>query len=59
MKNFIAIIIGAVIFFVCACHLVPSHEPASVLQYWTYGMFFGLIIAACGVYGLKKQSDND
>lgn len=59
MKNFIAIIVGAIIFFVCAAHLVPSHEPASTLQWWTYGMFGGLIIAAAGVYGLKKQSDND
>lgn len=59
MKNLLAIIIGAIIFFVCATHLVPSHEPASVLQWWTYGMFGGLGIAAAGVYGLKKQSDEN
>lgn len=59
MKNLLAIIIGAIIFFVCVVHLVPSNEPASVLQWWAYGMFAGLIIAALGVYGLKNQSDND
>lgn len=59
MKNILAIIIGAIIFFVCATHLVPSHEPASTLQWWTYGMFGGLGIAAAGVYGLKKQSDEN
>ena len=59
MKNILAIIIGAIIFFVCATHLVPSHEPASTLQWWTYGMFAGLGIAAAGVYGLKKQSDEN
>lgn len=62
MKNLLAIlaiIIGAIIFFVCAVHLVPSHEPASTLQWWTYGMFVGLGIAAAGVYGLKKDSDNE
>lgn len=59
MKNLLAIIIGAIIFFVCVVHLVPSHEPASVLQWWTYGMFVGLGIAAAGVYGLKKQSDDN
>lgn len=62
MKNLLAIlaiIIGAVIFYVCATHLVPSHEPASTLQWWTYGMFGGLGIAAAGVYGLKKQSDEN
>ena len=55
MKNLLAIIIGAIIFFVCATHLVPSHEPASTLQWWTYGMFGGLGLAAAGVYGLKKR----
>lgn len=59
MKNILAIIIGAIVFFVCASHLVPSHEPASTLQWWTYGMFAGLGIAAAGVYGLKKQSDEN
>ena len=59
MKNLLAIIVGAIIFFVCATHLVPSHEPASTLQWWTYGMFAGLGIAAAGVYGLKKQSDEN
>ena len=59
MKNLLAIIIGAVIFFVCATHLVPSHEPASTLQWWTYGMFAGLGLAGIGVYGLKKDSDNE
>lgn len=59
MKNILAIIIGAIIFFVCATHLVPSHEPASTLQWWTYGMFGGLIIAVIGVYNLKKQSDKE
>ena len=59
MKNILAIIIGAIIFFVGATHLVPSHEPASTLQWWTYGMFAGLGIAAAGVYGLKKDSDNE
>ena len=39
MKNILAIICGAIVFFVCASHLVPSHEPASTLQWWTYGMF--------------------
>lgn len=62
MKNLaaiIAIIVGVAITIACATHLVPSHEPASTLQWWTYGMFGGLGIAAAGVYGLKKQSDND
>jgi cytosine/uracil/thiamine/allantoin permease len=59
MKNILAIIIGAIVFFVCASHLVPSHEPASTLQWWTYGMFAGLGLAAAGVYGLKKQSDEN
>ena len=59
MKNLLTIIIGVIIFFVCATHLVPSHEPASTLQWWTYGMFVGLGIAAAGVYGLKKDSDNN
>ena len=59
MKNLLTIIIGVIIFFVCAVHLVPSHEPASVLQWWTYGMFAGLGIAAAGVYGMKKQSDKN
>ena len=59
MKNLLIIIVGAIIFFVCATHLVPSHEPASTLQWWTYGMFGGLGIAAAGVYGLKKQSDEN
>lgn len=59
MKNLLTIIIGVIIFFVCAVHLVPSHEPASVLQWWTYGMFVGLAIAAAGVYGLKKDSDKE
>ena len=62
MKNLLAIlviIIGAVIFIICTTHLVPSNEPASVLQWWTYGMFAGLGIAAAGVYGLKKQSDEN
>lgn len=59
MKNFIKVIIGAVIFFVCAVHLVPSHEPASILQWWTYGMFAGLGLAAAGVYGLKKSDDDN
>lgn len=59
MKNILAIICGAIVFFVCASHLVPSHEPASTLQWWTYGMFAGLGIAAAGVYGLKKQSDEN
>ena len=62
MKNLAAIIliiVGVPIPIACATHLVPSLEPASVLQWWTYGMFGGLGIAAAGVYGLKKQSDND
>lgn len=62
MKNLLAIlviIIGAVIFIICTTHLVPSNEPASTLQWWTYGMFAGLGIAAAGVYGLKKNSDNN
>ena len=54
MKNLLIIIVGAIIFFVCATHLVPSHEPASTLQWWTYGMLGGLGIAGIGVYGLKK-----
>ena len=62
MKNLaaiIVIIVGVAITIACAVHLVPSLEPASTLQWWTYGLFGGLIIAAVGVYGLKKQSDND
>lgn len=59
MKNLLVIIVGVAIAIACAVHLVPSLEPASTLQWWTYGLFGGLIIAAAGVYGLKKQSDND
>ena len=59
MKNLIIIIIGAVICLVCAAHLIPSNESPSVLQWWTCGMFGGLGIAAAGVYGLKKDSDNE
>lgn len=59
MKNLVTIIVGVAITIACATHLVPSLEPASTLQWWTYGMFGGLGIAAVGVYGLKKQSDKN
>jgi len=58
MKNILTVIVGAVIFTICAVHTIPSTEPASTVQWWTYGMFGGLFIAAIGIHNLKKN-DSD